>query len=143
MDNNLIDLLCGKWRLSRKVKEFNITMIGTAEFAPLDKLSLCYKESGNYTLKQNEYNFFQKYTFAIQANKLLIIKNDASVLHEFTIPETTTYPVTLQHVHVCGRDTYNCQLILHNSDFFEMLYEVKGQNKNYTIETNFNRTKPN
>lgn len=139
MQCNLIEILQGKWRFERQVKEFNINMVGTAEFVRLNKASLGYQESGSYTHQQNEYNFFQKYQFSIQENQLLIIKNDQSVLHEFTIPDVVNYPISLSHIHECGQDTYNCQLIVHKADFWQMHYVVKGHNKNYSITTSFYR----
>lgn len=177
MNDNLINILQGKWRLERQVKplikntpssreaesdvvihqshellhcvrnddsvhgikEFTINMMGTAELVLLNEFTLGYKESGNYTHQQNEYNFFQTYQFLMQANKLLIIKNDQSILHEFAMPETLDYPVFLAHTHECGRDVYSCQVILHENYFWQMLYDVKGHNKNYSMVTSFTR----
>lgn len=139
MNDNLINILQGKWRFERQVKEFEINMVGTAEFVFLNEFTLGYEESGNYAHQQNEYNFFQKYQFLMQPNKLLIIKNDGSVLHEFTIPEITTYPVQLNHIHECGQDHYSCQLILQEANFWQMFYVISGHNKNYSIKTSFHR----
>jgi hypothetical protein len=135
----ILNILQGSWNLKRHVKEFKISMMGTANFVSVDEYKFTYEEYGNYSYQKTEYNFFQKYQFVMQANQLLIIKNDGSILHEFTLPDIENYPVMLIHTHNCGNDTYECQLIVHTINFFQIFYIVKGANKNYSINTDFTR----
>ena len=136
---DLIKILNGKWHLERHVKEFNISMKGTAEFVPLNELTLKYKESGVYAHKHNQYNFFQNYIFSMHCNKLLVIKNDSSILHEFELADSKSYPITLNHNHECERDIYSCQLTVQNDHCFRIFYCINGHNKNYTTTTAFQK----
>lgn len=140
----MLKILNGTWKLERNVATFNIKMVGYAKFTQADKCTLNYEESGYYYLQNNKYDFYQKYKFEVHENKLLIIKNDNSILHEFALADFKNYPITLNHNHECGKDTYSCQFIFQNNTYFQIFYNVKGHNKHYTIRTDFNKiTKPN
>lgn len=111
---------------------------GAATFDKVSKNTLNYHEYGTYTLNENVYDFFQKRIFTYGKNNLCIYKSDHSLLHKFDFESSyMSYPIVLNHIHLCGSDTYNCTFIIKTETCFEIHYKINGANKDYEIQTTY------
>lgn len=133
--NTLLRFL-GSWCFERSISNPLLHTSGIAQFEKSSKNTLAYYESGMYTINEVSYDFFQKRYFVFNLNSVSVYKSDHSPLHTFELNEdNTSYPITLNHIHLCGADTYTCTLTLLKEKRFEIHYSVNGINKNYEIKT--------
>lgn len=132
---NILQFLEGEWELNRFVSALAIEMQGKAVFLKESSQKYHYNESGSYFFENVEYNFFQNFEFLKIENKLIVVKKDGVILHEFSLPKTIQFPIKLFHKHCCGSDFYECSFEIQKLNYLLVSYNVFGPNKKYSIET--------
>lgn len=130
----------GLWSFERSISNPVLHIKGVATLEELSEGALSYYECGTYTVDQVAYDFFQKRFFSYDMSALYIYKNDHSLLHKFDFKGNhTPHPITLNHTHLCGVDTYDCTLILKSDRTFDFNYKINGKNKDYEIQTTYTK----
>ena len=139
--NLILDgIFTGDYSYQRFISSPQLSIQGTARFEQIGANQKIYTEQGCYRLGENEQTCYQKQFFTVEASRLLIHKNDHSLLHEFALDDTLEFPFQLTHRHQCGNDTYSLTMTIHSSDSFSTSYVIQGPSKDYTIDTAFSRT---
>lgn len=131
-------LFSGEFTFQRRVSKPQIDLFGTANFETNDGM-ITYRENGQYSLAGKLLSFYQNRIFIVEKERLLIYKNDCSLLHEFQVNHKLNLPLELSHNHQCASDQYSLTLSIHSFDNFSTSYHIKGPNKEYRIHTNFER----
>ncbi|MES2607939.1 MAG: DUF6314 family protein [Pseudomonadota bacterium] len=130
----------GLWNFERSISKPALHIKGAATFKKLSENTLSYHEYGTYTVDEIAYDFFQKRIFSYDMNVLTIYKSDHSLLHKFDFESNhTSYPITLNHTHLCGQDIYKCTLIVKAEQCFDIHYKISGTNKDYEITTRYTK----
>ncbi len=125
---NLDHFFSGDWTFIKKISTPDLIIEGKAAFKIDDQGQKVFKEEGM------SYECYQHYFYQIQENSFSILKFDHSVLHEFELKDHS-FPMILQHTHLCGQDSYDCKFTIFDEKRFDIFYDIKGPKKNYTIIT--------
>ncbi|MDC0348943.1 DUF6314 family protein [Alphaproteobacteria bacterium] len=129
MNHNLHHVFLGRFRFKRSVSFPSLHYEGGGVFKIESSNISSYWEEGGYDLDGKNQTFYQKRYFEIHPSYLLILKEDQSVLHRFSLKEITKFPLKVSHTHVCAEDLYKCDLVVEGFDKFSMNYNVRGPSK--------------
>src|SRR4051812_44439307 len=132
-------IFSGNYRFNRTISSPQVSMVGQACFKPVSATTALYKEEGSYPLGGAEQTFYQNQSFVLMEDKLLILKGNGELLHDFDLPKEIKDPLRLAHTHLCKDDQYQLDLCLWSQDAFSTDYKVFGPQKNYSIRTDFQR----
>lgn len=127
----------GVYNFRRIVQNENISMKGTATFISIDDEKYRYHEVGHYVQHETPKSFFQTRFFIIENTSFVIQKIDGSALHEFQIPQDSSFPLVLRHAHYCKNDVYDITLTFLSEHEFKTSYKIKGPQKNEEIHTHY------
>ena len=150
MMNLLRSAFQGSYVFKRMVAPSDTIITGKALFKPISESESEYIESGSYVLNGVTQDCFQKQYYLWKNNQLTIKKRDGillhqfhtpivKLLHQFHIPIVNTFPIVLEHRHVCKMDNYTITITIFALDLFQTIYEIKGPKKNSIIKTDFVR----
>ena len=125
---NLNDFFSKEWRFTKKISLPELLITGSASFKSDTQERKIFKEEGL------SHECYQHYFYQIKEKSFSIFKFDNTLLHIFQIT-TYNFPITLTHSHLCNKDSYSCTFKIKDKNTFEIFYSIKGPQKNYTIET--------
>jgi hypothetical protein len=140
----LLDLLEGRWHLSRDIEAEGATMIGAARFTRVAPDTLHYEESGTLTLRHGQ-------TLPCSRRYRFIARSDAVVILFEDEPDRGRHFVTLRFapegsetlvatdIHPCGPDTYTVLYRLGLPTEYQTEISVQGPRKHYTARTRYTR----
>ena len=141
----LFNNLRGVWKLERHLGEQG-HMQGTARFQIHGPNLLFYQEKGNITLKRHKV-IPASCTYAYVYNRGNIAihfwdwkrKEPAGLLHtlQFHRPPTTHLMLMATGTYACINDVYKAHYTFISYKFFQLIYQVQGPSKDYTIQTHF------
>lgn len=144
----MLEKLVGIWGLQRQVISTSgaliATMEGTASFSPCLNDTNQYYEEG--ALKMDDADqppivFSRKYIYRDEPGGLAIYF-DENPLRLFQIILFTAVGDILEGsaTHLCLRDIYNSHYQMRFPDTFQILHQVEGPRKSYTINTVYKRS---
>lgn len=147
IEERIYRFLAGDWVVRRRFEgSYSGTFSGKANFTPqADKFwTYRYTEQGELTDSAGKtFDAKQSYLYRLAEGKLQVLKREASdwmVMHDLDFVVEDDGKATASHVHLCGQDhyaaTYRIDL---NGNGWEIAYTVSGPNKDYRIESLFER----
>ena len=139
MNHNLHHVFLGRFRFKRSVSCPSFSCEGQSFFEELSSGTSSYFEEGFYNLDGKKQPFYQKRYFQFYPSHLLILKEDQSILHRFSLKAIIQFPLKVSHTHVCSEDLYRCDLVVEGFDKFSMNYNVRGRSKSYEILISYER----
>lgn len=108
---------------------------GKASFNLQNNHSYLYHEEGSYFLDEKKQYFYQNFIYEWKNNKLYIYKINKQILHILNFNDFASFPFMATHQHFCKEDIYDLSFTVHTAKKHETFYNIKGPNKNYTIQT--------
>ncbi len=135
----MFDFFRGNWQFERTVTSPNITMRGQAIFKPCNASILRYEERASYELKEEALQCHQIFFYKIAGDTLQIEKEDRTLLHEFLLSRDVSFPLALEHGHLCKEDLYKIRLTLYALQTFETSYTIRGPSTDYRMITTFTK----
>lgn len=141
----LLPFFQGIWDFTRTVNDLKTGGLlnratGQAVFNKEDDLStLQYREDGRDETGQN---FFRHYRYDEIENSLNVLYGDGpdtGKLYLRYIPSLCGNLLIACEIHLCGTDRYIGHYEFIDDKNFALVTSVRGQNKNYIIETNYRR----
>ena len=130
----------GAWRFHRTIST-GATVEGTAVFAkrPDTDNTLDYREDGTCTMPEGSiFTAYMKYVYRFHNEKISVHFADDRFFHALQF-HLESDPLTATAQHLCVCDTYQATYTFFERNRFQLLYEVQGPKKNYTIKTLFTK----
>ncbi|MFP3012229.1 MAG: DUF6314 family protein [Rickettsia sp.] len=130
--------LSGKYRINRIIDNYGYGE-GMAYFLPENLNELIYKEE--LQIHYNDYDHQilanKEYRYILENNNIVkyFAKAENSLFHRLDFIDNSRAIGS----HLCGSDEYNATYIFLNPDSFTLNYQVLGPQKDYNINTVFNR----
>ncbi|KIJ88634.1 DUF6314 family protein [Rickettsia asembonensis] len=130
--------LSGKYRINRIIDNYGYGE-GIAYFLLKSLNELIYKEE--LQIHYNDYDHQilanKEYRYILENNNIVkyFAKAENSLFHSLDFIDNSRATGS----HLCGSDEYNATYIFLNPDSFTLNYRVLGPQKDYNINTVFNR----
>lgn len=155
----------GYWKWSRRVTSLGSNAViasvcdGNASFAPfLHSQSLLYREIGHLENFESPLAYgstvTRQYIYTFNEDEIIVFHcmlNNRENLDPHSLPDPTNFTrltefhrfrpnkTTAECIHLCNDDTYNGLYNFISETKFELQWTVTGPNKNYIINTVFNK----
>lgn len=149
INGKIFGFLVGEWCVERRFEgSYGGAFTGKANFTPqADELwTYRYTEQGELTDSEGKtFDANQSYCYRLADGTLQVLKREASdwiVMHELAFRMEEGVAIA-EHVHLCGQDHYAAIYRIDlNGNALEIAYTVSGPNKDYRIESLFERLPP-
>lgn len=138
---NVFEALPGRWTLRRNIPGQG-HLDGQVTFTAIDATRLLYEERGSLHLDKHSNEATRSYIYELKDDRIIIYYNDPArtgdVLHELVFsPEARGF--VSRHRHICAPDTYDLMFRFGHDRNIEMLYDVHGPKKDYTMHSSLTR----
>lgn len=137
----LMEFLNGSFLLKRNISKPEIEIVGNAKFYSESENSISYYEHGNYFLGGVAHEFYQKRYFIFDSQFLKILNSSKEIMHAVIPSFLSESECRFSHTHICKNDEYLLDFMITDNVIY-MDYKITGPNKNYSIKTRLEKSKP-
>ena len=139
----IIASLTGSWSLRRRIDN-GAAMIGAATFAARDDGGFDYHERGRLSLADGQtINAERRYVFedALAGFVVWFTEDPPRLFHRVVLAATAAGWAGTT-AHLCGNDRYDSDYEFRAGGSFAIRHRVQGPRKDYTISTDYSRSRP-
>ena len=135
----LFAALPGEWTITRVLPGIG-RMTGSARFRTAGPDLLHYREDGRLTLREGQsLEVYREYHYRLEEGRIRICFAEPGPPRTFHVLELDRPDGAASDVHLCGEDTYTGRYEFPDHDRFTIRMRVTGPQKDYSIETAYER----
>jgi hypothetical protein len=130
----------GAWVFQRVISN-GAKVEGVAFFSKRENDVLHYREEAELTTSENKkFRAYQEYIYCLQNEKIVVFFHEKPLRHFHALEFSFGSLETALGEHFCKKDRYFMTYLFEGVNKFTLLHRVKGEKKEYQMETVFTKS---
>lgn len=130
----------GSWIFQRSISN-GAKVEGVAFFRKREDAVLHYREEGELTTSEDrKFQAYQEYIYRLENERIVVFFHEKPLRHFHTLEFSAGSLETALGEHFCKKDCYFMTYLFEGVNKFTLLHRVKGEKKDYQMETVFTKS---